>query len=34
MINYQIIDHTADIGIRVEGSSLEELFVSAAEATF
>ena len=31
---YQIIDHTADIGIKVEGSSLEELFVCAAEATF
>ena len=31
---YEIIDHTADIGIKVEGSSIEELFVSAAEATF
>ncbi|MFA4875525.1 MAG: archease [bacterium] len=31
---YQIIDHTADIGIKVEGSSLEELFSSAAEALF
>ena len=31
---YQIIDHTADIGIEVEGSSLEELFVFSAEATF
>ena len=33
-MGYEIIDHTADIGIKVEGSSLEELFVSAAEATF
>jgi SHS2 domain-containing protein len=31
---YEIIDHTADIGIRVKGSSLEELFVFAAEAMF
>ncbi|MFH1829602.1 MAG: archease [Pseudomonadota bacterium] len=31
---YEIIDHTADIGIRVKGSSLEELFVHAAEAFF
>lgn len=31
---YQIIDHTADIGIRVEGSSLEELFINAAAALF
>ena len=31
---YEIIDHTADVGIRVEGSSLEELFQAAAEATF
>jgi SHS2 domain-containing protein len=29
---YEIIDHTADIGIRVEGASLEELFIAAAEA--
>ena len=29
---YEIIDHTADIGIRVEGGSLEELFLRAAEA--
>jgi len=32
--NYEIIDHTADIGIRVKGSSLEELFLHAAEAMF
>jgi SHS2 domain-containing protein len=31
---YEIIDHTADIGIRVKGSSLEELFLHAAEAMF
>lgn len=31
---YEIIDHTADIGIRVKGSSQEELFLHAAEALF
>lgn len=31
---YEIIDHTADIGIRVKGSSEEELFLHAAEAMF
>lgn len=31
---YQIIDHTADIGIRVEEPSQGALFVSAAEAMF
>lgn len=31
---YEVIDHTADIGIRVEGATKEELFVAAAEATF
>lgn len=31
---YQIIDHTADIGIRIEAASLEELFQGAAEAFF
>jgi SHS2 domain-containing protein len=31
---YEIIDHTADVGIRVEGASLGELFSTAAEATF
>lgn len=31
---YQVIDHTADIGIRVEAGSLPDLFVEAAEATF
>lgn len=29
---YELIDHTADIGIRVKGSSLEDLFIKAAEA--
>jgi len=31
---YELIDHTADIGIRVKGSSLEDLFVRTAEALF
>ncbi len=31
---YELIDHTADIGIRVAGRDLEELFVRAAEAMF
>lgn len=31
---YEVIDHTADIGIKVEGASEAELFVSAAEALF
>ena len=31
---YDIIDHTADIGIRVKGSSQGELFLHAAEAMF
>lgn len=31
---YQIIDHTADVGIRVEAATQGELFVSAAEAMF
>ena len=32
--NYRIIEHTADIGIAVEASDLEGVFVSAAEAMF
>lgn len=28
---YEVIDHTADIGIRVTGENLEELFIRAAE---
>lgn len=31
---YELIDHTADIGVRVAGRDLEELFVRAAEAMF
>lgn len=31
---YQIIDHTADVGIRVEAATKEGLFVRAAEAVF
>jgi len=31
---YELIDHTADIGIRVQGSSLEDLFIKTAEALF
>ena len=34
MSGYKIIDHTADIGIKVEGGTLPELFVNSAEATF
>lgn len=30
-MKFKIIDHTADIGIRVFGRTLEELFVNAAE---
>lgn len=32
--HYEVIDHTADIGLRVEGESLEELFINAADAMF
>lgn len=31
---YQIIDHTADIGIKVQAGSLAELFTEAASAMF
>lgn len=31
---YEVVDHTADVGIRVRGKSLAELFEAAAEATF
>ena len=31
---YEIIDHTADIGVVVRGASLEELFANAAYAFF
>ena len=32
--SYDVIDHTADIGIRVAAEDLEELFIRAAEAMF
>ncbi len=32
--NYEIIDHTADIGIRVKGESLKDLFVNSALSLF
>jgi len=31
---YEVIDHTADIGIRVAAESLEEVFIRTAEAMF
>lgn len=34
MKNYELIEHTADIGIRVKGSDLKELFRNAAAAVF
>jgi len=34
MKTYEIIEHTADIGIRVKGSDLKELFRNAAAAMF
>ena len=34
MKNYELIEHTADIGIRVKGNNLEELFRNAALAMF
>ncbi|MFH1775939.1 MAG: archease [Candidatus Omnitrophota bacterium] len=32
MINYELIEHTADIGVRVWGKDLRDLFKNAAEA--
>jgi len=32
--DYEIIEHTADIGIRVKGPDLKELFIKAAAAMF
>src|SRR3989338_3369868 len=32
--NYELLEHTADIGIRVKGSDLKELFRNAAAAMF
>ena len=34
MKNYEIIEHTADIGIKVYGKNLEVLFLNAARAMF
>ena len=34
MKRYEIIDHTADIGIKAYGSSLKELFINAAYGMF
>jgi SHS2 domain-containing protein len=31
-MNFEVIEHTADIGFRAWGSSIEEMFASAAEA--
>ena len=32
--NFELIEHTADLGIRVQGSTLEELFSNSASALF
>jgi SHS2 domain-containing protein len=32
--NYELIEHTADIGIRVKGGDLKELFKNSALAMF
>jgi len=34
MENYEFIEHTADIGIRVKGNDLKDLFKNAASAMF
>ncbi len=34
MVKYELIDHTADIGIRVKGGSLKDLFRNAGLAIF
>ena len=34
MKTYEYIDHTADLGIRARGKSLQELFTNAAHALF
>ncbi len=34
MVEYELIDHTADIGIRVEAKDLKNLFADAAVAMF
>ena len=32
--NYEVIDHTADIGIKAVGKTLEEAFINAAKGMF
>ena len=34
MKDYELLDHTADLGIRVRGKSLHQLFATAASAMF
>jgi len=34
MKTYEIIEHTADVGLKVNGSSLKKLFENAAEGMF
>ena len=34
MKNYELIEHTADIGVRVKGGDLRELFINTALAMF
>ena len=34
MGDYELLDHTADIGIRVKGADLKSLFINAAAAMF
>ena len=34
MKNYELIEHTADVGIKVKGNDLKELFRNAAAAMF
>ena len=34
MVDYELIDHTADIGIKVKGKNLKSLFINSAKAMF
>ena len=34
MIRYRVFDHTADLGVQVFGSTVEELFINGAYALF
>ena len=34
MKDYELIEHTADVGIRISGNDLKELFIKAAQAMF